>query len=105
MDFSFVANNTKASGKMKLLYHGLAVTVENKQTGDSTGLKLKLITFIANRKLIDANPQPGKEVRAGKIDEIRDHERFLFSYCFRSILSGIRTTLMIDPPEEKKPND
>jgi hypothetical protein len=105
MNFSFLANNARASGNMKLLYHGLAVTVINKETGDTTGLKQKVITFIANRKLIDANPLPGKEVRKGKIDHERDPERFLFNYCFRSILSGIRSTLMKNPGPEKKQKD
>jgi hypothetical protein len=105
MNFNFVANNTKATGRMKLFYHGLAVTVKNKETGDTTGLKQKLMTFIANRKLIDANPLPGKEIREGEIDHMRDPERFLFNYCFRSIFSGIRTTILKNPPEEKKPKD
>jgi hypothetical protein len=105
MNFSFVANNAKATGKMRLFYHGLAVTVKNKETGDTTGFKQKLITYIANKKLIDANPLPGKEVREGEIDHERDPERFLFNYCFRSIFSGIRTTLLKNPKEEKKPED
>jgi hypothetical protein len=105
MNFNFVADNAKANGKMKLLYHGLAVTVVNKETGDSTGIKQKLITFIANRKLIDANPLPGKEIREGLIDHERDPEKFLFSYCFRSMFSGIRTTLLKNPKDEKKPKD
>ncbi len=41
MNFNFVADNVKATGRMKLLYHGLAVTVLNKETGDSTGIKAK----------------------------------------------------------------
>ncbi len=105
MNFYFVANNTKATGRMKLLYHGLEVTVLNKKTGDSTGIKQKIITFIANRKLIDANPLPGKEVREGEIDHKRDPERFLINYCFKSVFSGIRTTILKNPPEEKKPED
>jgi hypothetical protein len=60
---------------------------------------------MANRKLIDANPLPGKEIREGEIDHERDPERFLFNYCFRSIFSGIRTTILKNPPEEKKPID
>jgi hypothetical protein len=105
MSFNFAANNAKANGKMRLLYHGLAVTVVNMETGDSSGIKQKLITFIANRKLIDANPLPGKEIREGIIDHERDPEKFLFSYCFRSMFSGIRTTLLKNPKEEKKPKD
>lgn len=105
MNFNFVANNSKSTGRMKLLYHGLDVTVLSKETGDSTGIKQKIISYIANRKLIDANPLPGKGIREGEIDHERDPERFLFNYCFRSILSGIRTTLLKNPKEEKKPED
>jgi hypothetical protein len=97
MSFSFTANNNKATGKMTMLYHGLDITIKNKHTDDTTAFREKLISFFANEKIINSNPMPGKEVREGTINNERDPERFLFNYCFKSILSGIKSSLLKSP--------
>src|SRR4030042_1249750 len=101
MNFSFTANNSRATGKMTLLYHGLDIAVKNKQTDDTTAFRERFISFIANRQVLDSNPIPGEEVREGIIDYERDPERFLFSYCFKSILSGIKSSLAKNPKKRK----
>jgi hypothetical protein len=102
MNFSFLANNTKATGQMTLRYHGLDVAVKNKRTDDTTAIKEQFMSIIANKKLLDSNPIPGEPVRVGMIDYERDPERFLFNYSFKSILSGIKTSLV---KESKKGKD
>ena len=97
MNFSFTANNAKATGKMTMLYHGLDIAVKNKRTDDTTAFKERFISLIANIKVLDSNPIPGKDVREGIIDYERDPERFLFNYCFKSILSGIKSSLAKSP--------
>jgi len=101
MNFSFMANNTSATGKMKLLYRGLDIAIKNKQTDDTTAIKERVISVIANMKMKHSNPMPGEKVRVGIIDNERDPEKFLFNYCFKSILSGIETSL-VKPPKKKK---
>ena len=102
MNFNFTANNTKAKGTMTLLYHGLDVTVKNKRTDDTTSVKSWVLSILANKKIMDSNPIPGEKVRIGIIDRDRDPERFLFSYCSKSILSGIKSSLVKAPRESKK---
>ncbi len=97
MHFNFMANDVKATGKMTLLYHGLDLAVKNKRTDDTTAIKERIISYIANRKVMDSNPIPGKDVREGIIDYDRDPEKFLFNYCFKSVLSGIQSTLAKSP--------
>jgi len=97
MNFSFTADNAKATGKMIMLYHGLDIAVKNKRTDDTTAFMERLKSFIVNIKVLDSNPMPGKEVRVGIIDYERDPERFLFSYCFKSILSGTQSSLVKSP--------
>jgi len=97
MNFSFTANNTKATGKMTMLYHGLDIAVKNKRTDDTTAFGERFISMIANRKVLDSNPVPDEEVREGIIDYERDPERFLFTYCFKSILSGIKSSIVKSP--------
>jgi hypothetical protein len=93
MSFSFSADNDKATGKMIMLYHGLDIAVKNKQTDDTTALRERFVSYIANRRIPDSNPEQGGDVREGTIDFTRDPERSVLHYCFRSILSGITSTL------------
>jgi hypothetical protein len=93
MNFSFIADNANAKGKMNLLYHGLDLAVLNKKTDKSTAFKERFISFFANMKVPDSNPLPGKEVREGTIYFERDPERSLLHYCGKSIISGVRSSL------------
>ena len=100
MNFSFNADNTNAKGKMTMLYHGLDITLKNKRTDDTTAFKERFISNIANQRVMDSNPVTGDKVRSGIIYFDRDPERFLFHYCFRSILSGITSSLAKSPDKK-----
>lgn len=93
MNFSFTANNKKATGKMTMLYHGLDIAVKNEYTDDTTAIKEKITSFFANIKILDSNPLSGKMPRVGIINFERNPETFLFSYCFKSILSGCKSSI------------
>jgi hypothetical protein len=97
MNFYFMANNSKSTGKMTLLYHGLDIAVKNKRTDDTTAFKERFISLFANRKILDSNPRRNEKAREGVINFERDPERFLFNYCFKSILSGIKSSIVKDP--------
>lgn len=79
---------------MDTLYQGLNLTVINKQTDDTTAIKEQIKSVIANIIVIKSNPMPGEEVRPGIIEYDRDPERFLFNYCFKAIMSGIKSSVM-----------
>jgi hypothetical protein len=93
MNFSFTANNTKSTGVLTMLYHDLDITVKNKRTDDTTAFKERIVSVIANTLVINSNPIPNQQVRNGKIEHERDPEKFLFNYCVKSILSGIKNTV------------
>ncbi len=94
MNFSLSANNIKSTGTMTLLYHGLEIAMVNKKTDETTAFKERFMSFIANRKLLNSNPLPKDDTREGIIGFDRDPERFLFNYAFKSILSGMKTSLI-----------
>jgi len=100
MSFSFLANNSKSNGQMTLLYHGLNISVKNKRTDDTNAIKERFLTLIANQKLPDSNPISGEPIRIGVIDYKRDPERFVFNYSFKSILTGIKSSLTRDSKKE-----
>ena len=106
MNFNFTADNARASGKMKLIYKGLDLAVKNKRRDDTTAFKERLISAIANMKVMDSNPMPGEEIRIGIIGYDRDPEKFLFNYCAKSLMSGILSSLenKTKPENEPKPD-
>ena len=56
LNFSFSANNTKATGTLMLLYQGLNVAVINKKSGKSTGIIAWVKSLVANIIMIESNP-------------------------------------------------
>ena len=93
MNFGFSANNKKATGNINLLYEGLKIDIMDRQTGETTALKEQIKSLIANIIVIESNPMRGEEVRPGIIEYERDPERFLPGYFFRSLLSGMKTSV------------
>ncbi len=93
MNFDFIADNTKATGQIIILYEGLDIALKNKQTDDTTGIKERFISYLANRYIIDSNPVAGEDVRVGIIDRERDPERSVFNYAAKSIISGIKGSI------------
>jgi hypothetical protein len=102
MNFSCTGNNTKSTGELTMLYDGLDITVKNRKTDDTTAFRERFISFIANRRILDSNPVENEKVRVGIIDYERDPERFIFHYCFNSILSGITSSLTNKHRERNK---
>jgi len=93
MDFSFSANNTKATGHLKLLYQGLDFDVVNKQTGETDAIAEQVKSLIANIIVMESNPMPDDGVRLGIIDYERDPEKFLFNYVVKSLTTGLKTSV------------
>ncbi len=93
MDFSFSANNTKATGHLKLLYQGLDFDVVNKNTGETDAIIEQVKSLIANIIVMESNPMPGDGVRLGIIEYERDPEKFLFNYVVKSLLTGMKTSI------------
>ena len=75
MHFNFLATNTKSSGKLTLLYHELNIDSKVPQKNVITSVKDMLYKIIARNKILEANPLPKDQVRAGTIDFERDPER------------------------------
>lgn len=101
MDFNFEANNFSAKGSMALRYQALGIAIKNKRTDDTTGLKERVISVIADIKIKDSNPLPGEPLRMGIIDYKRDPQKSIFNYTFKAILSGIKSSLEKKPKKKK----
>jgi hypothetical protein len=103
MDFNFLANNTKATGNLKLLYQGLGFDVVNKRTGETDAIMEQIKSVIANIVVMESNPMPGDGVRLGIIEYERDPEKFLFNYVVKSLLTGMKTSITKDSTKSTNP--
>ncbi len=77
-------------------YHGLYFAANGKGNEASSTIKENSNSVLINLTVLDSNPLPGEVVRVGTIDYKRDPERFLFNYCAKSILTGIKSSLVKD---------
>jgi len=96
IDFNFTANDSLSKGSLTMLYNGLKIAVKNKKTDDTIAIRERIISYVVNRKVLDANPSKDEEVRIGIINYQRDPEKFLFSYFARSFLSGMKSSILKD---------
>lgn len=101
ISYNFTGNDTKATGRITMLYHGLDIAIKNKRTDDTTAIKEQIISLIANEKAWNSNPLPGEMVRVGIIDYEKDSTKFFFNYALKSIVSGIKSTI-IKKTQKKK---
>lgn len=93
--FSFHANDQKSKGSMYFYYHGLRIAFLNKKSHES-GKFQDILASLAHGILIkENNPEKNKKARVTEINYERNPNRFIFSYTWKSILSGIKPAIGI----------
>lgn len=91
LTFSVKADRERSEGNMKLIYNNLKISLLRKK---DIRKKRKLYTFIANTILYESNPSRKKRKhRKGRIKFLRVQKRSIFNYMWKSILSGIKSTI------------
>lgn len=100
LDFNFTAGEDYSNGTMKFLYHDLKL--ESLKSGENDlSFKDRLNLFIANAFIIkESNPQGKKPARIANMHAVRDKQKFMFNYSWKTINSGLQATLGM--PEKKK---
>lgn len=101
VSFDLTGNDTKATGELIILYRGLDIAVKNKGNDDTPAIKEQFLSFIVNKGAWDANPMPSEQVRVGTIDYERDSTKFIFNYWLKSILSGVKSSVIKQPLKKK----
>lgn len=100
LKFSFHAGEEASNGTVDFRYHDLDLGLSDKGPKEiGTGDRLKMF-FANNFVIINDNPEKGKSPRTAKIHFIRNKQRFMFNYTWKSLFSGISETVGI--PEDKK---
>jgi len=96
------ANDVSASGSLELHYSDLYLELNLVNTGSFQKLKNELITTIANAILPDENPDYRGRLKAGIIYFNRDTTKGFFNFVWKSTLSGLKSTMGINSPQQKQ---
>jgi hypothetical protein len=106
-DWSFEANDDEAIGKMTFLYEDLNVQLLDERTlTKGKGMK-PILTFVINTFAVKSKNPRGfqrKPINAS-IYQVRDKEKFIFNYWWKTTFSGIKGSLGLGQakkPREKK---
>ncbi|HYI78455.1 MAG TPA: DUF748 domain-containing protein [Chryseolinea sp.] len=103
MDFDFDYNDRSSSGSLTINYQDLKMTgLKKERSPDESDFKTFLInTIIKNDK--DKDVPIGK--RTGKIEFERDRKRQIFNYWWKSLLSGIKASVLNSEKSSGKSKD
>ena len=97
-EFSFSADNTKATGQLFFGYNDMKISVLEKKNGNTK--EAKFASFLANSLLLRSKNPRGKELLPDEINFTRDQRRSVLNYWWKAVFSGVRNTLGIK--EEKQ---
>jgi hypothetical protein len=88
--FNFAANSRGSNGKLTLLYEDLKLTLLKKDSAENTLKKKKLVSFIANLVVKNANPLRKQPVRVADVHYVHDANRSFFNLMWKSVFTGVK---------------
>ena len=89
--FSVWADRSRAAGKMQFFYKNLKVSVFKKS---GKRKKRKFFSFLANAVIYRDNPSRRKPLRVGEIYFQREKPLSFFTYLWKSLLTGIKSSVI-----------
>jgi hypothetical protein len=100
LTFNFDYTDHKATGTVLVNYEDLKV---NTLTKEKEPEKNEVKTFVVNTILKNNKTKnTDKEKRMGVIDFERDRRRAIFHYWWRSVLTGIKSSMVEAPAKKEK---
>jgi hypothetical protein len=93
LTFKFTANDDKSSGSLIMNYQNLKVSLLKKKTAKQQGIKKNVLSFAANKFIIRKNNTPKSGMQAGKIAMKRNKDKSTWNFWWKSLLSGIKTSI------------
>ena len=98
--FNVEADNYNSKGRIRFYYNDLKLTVLNKKRGNEKGFE----TFLANSVMVRSNNPSGKYLRIGKISYDRNPQKAIFNYWYKSLLTGIGSSIGLKGKKERIKN-
>ncbi len=100
MRFYVQGDRNRSSGELRFNYYDLSVMLIDKNKG-KPGLDERVGSLIANAFVVKSDNPKAVFFRVGEVDYERDPSRSIFSYWWRSLLSGIKSSIGIQPVAER----
>jgi hypothetical protein len=94
-DWSFVADEKEAIGRMEILYSDLKLELLDERTLEKGKGRKGILTFVLNTFAVRSN-NPRRYLRkpiGSSIYEPRNKERFVFNYWWKATFSGLKGSL------------
>ena len=95
LDFDFKADNYSMSGKVKILYTDLKVSMLRKDEKEKTMEKKKLASIGANLLVRNNNPSGNSSPRTGDAHYERDTTRSMFHMAWKTLMDGVGKSVLI----------
>ncbi|WKN43957.1 DUF748 domain-containing protein [Tunicatimonas pelagia] len=100
MRFYVQGNRDRSTGELRFNYNDLNILLVDKNKG-RPGLDERVGSLIANAFVVKADNPKAIFFRVGEIEHERDPSRSIFSYWWRSLLSGIKSSIGMQPVAER----
>ncbi|KEO72109.1 hypothetical protein EL17_19555 [Anditalea andensis] len=92
--FNIYANNMEGTGDLIMKYRDLKIKILDKNYKDNQNIFRKAGAFLANTLVVpNDNPKKNGELAEGQVFARRDPSKFIFSYWWELLLSGMMSTL------------
>ncbi|WP_114748170.1 DUF748 domain-containing protein [Pleomorphovibrio marinus] len=101
VDFNIEANDIEGRGDLIVKYADLEIEILDKDFGRNQGLFRRIGSFLANKIVVrNQNPNPRGSLSEGTVYFKREQHKFIFSYWWDLVLSGLRTTITGESEED-----
>ncbi len=96
-------NKDQMLGHIYFPYKGFKIQMVNRHTGKKGGIGDGILTFLANEILLKSNnPKFIGKLRIGEVYAKRNPQKAVFNYIWKSMLSGIESTLGYNKKQQRK---
>ncbi|MCF6170552.1 MAG: hypothetical protein L3J66_06180 [Bacteroidales bacterium] len=97
-------DNYNTTGTMIFRYRKMRLSLYNRKKAETeTGLFTSMANFFINDLVLKSNnPKFARKPRTGQVYTVRNTEKGIVNYAFRSLLSGMLSTLGINKKEQRK---
>ncbi|MCX6243440.1 MAG: hypothetical protein NTU98_01940 [Bacteroidetes bacterium] len=96
------ADNDRSTGRMAFYYNNLQVKMTKKDDKTWTNIKSGVLSWVGNVYVKNDNPTTKGSFTEGMIYFERDKHKSIFNFLWKSVFSGIKSTIGINKKEQKE---
>jgi hypothetical protein len=100
--FPVFANSHHSKGKLVLYYHDLKMDLPPQTDKTWESIKKSVLSWAANTYVASSNPSNNGKLREGVVYFERDAGKSIFNYLWKSLFSGIKSTVNVNTKEQKE---